>query len=604
MSTLNTINLEFIEAASIIDASGVATMVADWMAAEGTELADDTLRDLSHVLSGWLATGLAGFPLTDENVSQALQENGMAHATPARVHGFTSLLLDLMDYSPLPTGAPLTKAAYEAALKARAESSEKLKAKRLRHLAFTNSILRAQLDSTACVDGTLSIALGSLFRTAGVAGVSLRAYEQMPAAEHVSAEPDAGFRLNDPDTGELDDGWGYEVATLQSTDLLRSDSVPNIIIGVAGHKPRDYGAAAGELVQDILGSGRTIERVSGDLAYFPTLHPELVQAPLREHGAQLVMRYTPQDEGRVLAASGDSILVEGRWYRSDLPTPLLEAMADFRAAQQRNRKPDGRCVLDARVESTLKDRRDAVLAARRPYEVPAPIPSKYEQTHPYGSTEWQMSITDGLYENTSFRASFRDANAALTPHTSQYTGEAAHGFMTTLIIASMNARRIADWKLYHALDEGNGVLVDEWYAMYHLIVPRLQDRMASWSAEKQPASLEVGGGHWAVSGEDTDDWVPDGGAAVVEMTRATDDVAERIVEKLLHELRLQGTSLLEEGGDERDLSRHSFISLHLDFVDANQYDGDEDDVWAPVPAEGVLIAAQATIRPRWNWRHP
>lgn len=116
-----------------------------------------------------------------------------------------------------------------------------------------------------------------------------------------------------------------------------------------------------------------------------------------------------------------------------------------------------------------------------------------------------MSITDGLYENTSFRVSFRDANAALIPHTSQYTGEAAHGFMTTLIIASMNARRIADWKLYHALDEGNGVLVDEWYAMYHLIVPRLQDRMASWSAEKQPASLEVGGGHWAVSGEDTDD---------------------------------------------------------------------------------------------------
>lgn len=34
------------------------------------------------------------------------------------------------------------------------------------------------------------------------------------------------------------------------------------------------------------------------------------------------------------------------------------------------------------------------------------------------------------------------------------------------------------------------------------------------------------------------------------------------------------------------------------------YDGDEDDVWAPVPADGVLIAAQATIHPRWEWRHP
>lgn len=87
-------------------------------------------------------------------------------------------------------------------------------------------------------------------------------------------------------------------------------------------------------------------------------------------------------------------------------------------------------------------------------------------------------------------------------------------------------------------------------------------------------------------------------------TRATEDVAERIVEKLLHELRLQATSLLEEGGDGRDLSRYSFITLHLDFVDANRYDGDEDDVWAPVPADGVPIAAQAKIRPRWEWRHP
>lgn len=538
MSTLNTINLEFIEAESILDTSGIIGMVADWAAEDGTKLTNETLSDLRAVISGWLATGLARFPLTDENVARALRGNGMGHATPELVRGFTSFLLETVDDA----GHHATK----------------------RQLAFTNALLRAQLDVTRCVDGPLSIALGSL-----------------------SA-----------------DGSEYTVATLQSSDLLRNESVPNIIVGIAGHERQEHDTAAGELIREVLENGRTLERVSGDLAYFPAVRPELVQVPLRMHGAKLVMTYAPQDEGRVLARSGDNILVEGRWYRDNLPTPLLGAMKDFHAAQQRNRKSDGRCVLDAGVEFALEKRRDALLTARLRYEVPAPESSEYEQTYAYGSSEWQMAFSDGLYENTSFKASFADTNAALAPTMTQYRGEAAHSFMTTLIIVSLNARRIADWKLYYALDEGNGVLVDEWYALYHLIVPRLQDAMAAWSVETQPSSLDIAGGHWTVDAEEADGWVADGAATVVEMTRATDDIAEFIVEKLVDDLRTQASKLLEEGGDARDLSRHASISLDLAFVDANPYAGDEDDVWSPVPAEGVLIAAQATIHPKWEWRHP
>jgi len=67
--------------------------------------------------------------------------------------------------------------------------------------------------------------------------------------------------------------------------------------------------------------------------------------------------------------------------------------------------------------------------------------------------------------------------------------------------------------------------------------------------------------------------------------------------------RSQASKLLEEGGDERDLSRHSRIVLRLDFIDADMYGSEEDGMWAAVPAEGVLVAAKATIHPMWVWRH-
>ncbi|MCT1479377.1 hypothetical protein [Microbacterium sp. p3-SID336] len=114
----------------------------------------------------------------------------------------------------------------------------------------------------------------------------------MHVSEHVSAEPDAGFSVREREKRTFDYGWEYEVATLISTDVLRPESVPNVVVGVVGHQPRAFGSAANELVTELLGSGRVIERVMGELSYFPHTRPDLVQEPLREHGTKLVMEYS------------------------------------------------------------------------------------------------------------------------------------------------------------------------------------------------------------------------------------------------------------------------------------------------------------------------
>lgn len=180
-------------------------------------------------------------------------------------------------------------------------------------------------------------------------------------------------------------------------------------------------------------------------------------------------------------------------------------MADFREASKANRSDDGARVLSADVQQLLEEQRDALLDARRAYEVAAPSSesSKYEQEHAYGSSEWTMAFTQGRYANTQFEKTFRRRESLLAPAAPSLKGETAHGFFTTLIIAASNAQLITEWELYHSLDEGNGLMVDEWYAMHHLLVPRLQEGMQEWSREVQPHASS----YWNVDNyEDTCDW--------------------------------------------------------------------------------------------------
>lgn len=510
----------FAEVEDLIDASGVVDMVERWMSEDG----EPPHPRIHGVLTAWLATALAGKPLDAANVTATLYGADATAAQEKEVLGATQQVLDRMDYNPT------------------AEQSAPEERKRRRHLTFMNAILRAQHEFLQLDTDKHSVALGSVARNEGFIS---------QAAE-------------------------YQVATLVSSDLLRSDSVPNIVIGIAGH----HEAAASELVTNL---PRPIDHVMSDRSSFPTLSPEL---PLRT----LVMEYPPHHEGIVLASADGAILVEGRWYRDSLPEALRAAMKDFRAATQENRSVDGTRVLDPDAQARLEEQRDALLEKRRAFEMPAPSPEAdtHEQAYAYGSTEWAMAFSQGRYANAQFERTFRNADSALTSRASSLSGDAAHGFITTLIIAAANAQRIVEWKQYHSLDEGNGLLVDEWYAMYNLLIPRIQAGMAAWSRETQPHAET----YWNIDNdEDTDGWRPDGSATVLEMTRATPELADTIAEALVSSLRTQAESFLD---DADDLSQDARIELALDFIDVNRHGG-EEGTWLAVPAGGALLAAEATL---------
>lgn len=582
----------FQEASFIIDESAVAEKVRYWLDQDGQhpELSD---VDIHNVLSGWLATALAGLPLNEVNVVRMLRAAPVKYvASEEDVREITDQVLGAMDPLPLPPrDKPLTKSEFEDLRMERERGGIKLARNRGRFVEFTNAILRAQMDITDSVDDSMSVALGSVFRTAGVEGVPQNRYRQMSGSEHVSLEPDAGFAVRN---GEVHYGWEYEVATLVSTDVLRSESVPNIVVGIVGHRPGVLGYAAPTLVEELLEGDHNVQRVTGDLAYFPHAHPDLVQRRLRDSGAELVMEYSPLDEGKALAASEEAILVEGTWYRKDLPEALKTAMKDFREASKANRTADGSRVLSADAQQLLEEHRDALLDARVAYEVTTPVSesSKYKQEHRYGSTEWTMAYTQGRYANTQFEKTFRDRESILASRTPWLSGETAHGFITTLLIAASNAQLIAEWELYHSLDEGNGLMVDEWYAMYHLLVPRLQEGMKKWSRETQPHEFDA---YWNVDNdEETHHWRPDGSATVLEFVRATEELADTVADALLASLHTQAQHFLDDDDESEDLSREARIELALDFVDANRHGG-EEGTWLPVPTGGALLAAEATL---------
>lgn len=183
------------------------------------------------------------------------------------------------------------------------------------------------------------------------------------------------------------------------------------------------------------------------------------------------------------------------------------------------------------------------------------------------------ALVQGRHANTQFEKTFRAGESALTPAAPWYSGETAHGFFTTLIICAANAEPIAEWELYHSLDEGNGLMVDEWYAMYHLLLPRIQEGMRKWSREAQPSDADA---YWNVDNdEDTYGWRPDGAATVVEFTRATEELADAVADALVESLRTQAQYFLDDDPEAENLCREARIELALDFVDANRHGGEE-----------------------------
>ncbi|MFJ4044351.1 hypothetical protein ACIPV2_01250 [Microbacterium sp. NPDC089987] len=216
-----------------------------------------------------------------------------------------------------------------------------------------------------------------------------------------------------------------------------------------------------------------------------------------------------------------------------------------------------------------------------------------------------MAYTESVNKETSFRLGFRDANDALMAQNTELTGQAAHGFITTLIVAAMNAGRIAQWDLYHSLDKGDGVLVDEWSAMLHLMLPRLEAVMTERSIKMQPdavnADTPVGSGPSGTTKTRTT------GCQMCREHRRDAPCHPRRRRPHGRDARQESARPGRAASPERRPRARPQppldLALCLKFIDAEPHAGDEDDVWEAVPADGVLIAAEATIEPGWDWHH-
>ena len=202
------------QATAIIRESGAVELVRAWMSEDGHAPASSEW--LRTVLVGWVATALAGRPLTEQHVAKTVKKMPGSTVTTEQVARVTRRVLEVIDYSPLPASdGPLTKNEYEAVLAGRRLNATSLELKRLRFLEFTNALLLAQRDLVPELVGRkYDVALGSVFRAAGVAGLGHASYERLAGSDCVSLEPDAGFVHLHSDPDNFGYGWRSEVATL------------------------------------------------------------------------------------------------------------------------------------------------------------------------------------------------------------------------------------------------------------------------------------------------------------------------------------------------------------------------------------------------------
>lgn len=616
-------------------------MVTAWAAEDSSSARGASLSPRTTLIA-WLTLALEGKPLSLLNAADLLRERLGKDATIigagdlpaalsleklyAMVLSATRRVVDTVDYAPLPAGR-LTKSEFEELQKARAANEGALEAKRVRFTKFAGALLQAQYDSLPDSVRThnVNLAIDSHFLPVGARGIGRAQYERLNGDERVSSEPDAGFYVRGGQTARVAGyGWEYEVATLLPHDAARPGAVPNIALGIAAHRPGvAFANRACDVFDDILNRGVTLDQVVADRAYCGRgTGQTLLQRHLRRHGAKLVRDYKKHEKGQVLAATDRAILVEGGWYTPNLPDVLRNANVDFENAWQQARSSNASVVARTETHRRLEDRRDALLAARRRYEVPESAfgavtdedtAASYVQHYAYGSTPWREMFRIGRNAIESYGVSLRGIDASLRGGSSKLRGEAAHAFMTTMIVAATNARRITEWAQKRELSGARGLLVDEFYPLYSAVSSRLTDAMATWSrrmqadavskAEANP-QLDHAGGHWTVRLDEAAlDWVPGDSASTIRMQRADDETATALAGPLIDSVERQATELLARlelrgvaPGDCPDLSQDVEILLRLELIHAQIIDDEEE--WVAVPEDGVLVGAEAILVPR------
>lgn len=590
------------QATAIINESAIVELVQQWMHEDGLMTTSTAL--LRPVLIAWVESALAGRQVSERRVAKTVNKMQESTVTAEDVLALTRQVLDVVDYSPLPaSNVRFTKAEYEAVLADRRDHSDVLERKRRRFLEFTNALLRGQRDLVPeFASRTCNVAISSVACTADVIGQGRGTYNRLPMTGLVSSEPDADYIAPDPDEDETTYiyGWEYEVATV-AQDLTE---LPNIAVAIVGHSSRELAGAAAEMV-DILAGTRASGKQHHALDHV-VVGPEYVKlahSPLDQLKAKLVMPYAAGDEGKVMAVADRSIMVEGLWYRDDLPETLRDAMKTYRAVSDANH--EGPRVSDWDVEWNAQERRDGLVEARRKFETEprdAGHASKYVQHHAYGSPEWLQLTAHGKNSAASFATTFiRWHRAGETG----LTGAAAHGFLTTLRVVRTNAVRIDAWRERHALDEGNGLILDEYATLCRKVESRVKESMAEWSRTAQSkavvqAEADLGwGAHWVIDHDDDMlNWVPNDATVVVNVVRADDETAGTIAAALVAKLRDLAEAHITASGESYyyDLSTLMRIEMRFDFLD--EYTMDEDGQLLPVPLNGLPLSAEVILVPR------
>ena len=129
--------------------------------------------------------------------------------------------------------------------------------------------------------------------------------------------------------------WAHEATFFVSGPDDPGDlkSFPNIVLALTVHKPAtEIAAAATRCGQSLVERGHPTGWLAADRAYFPNSQVQLFQRPLREMGYELIGTHRLDQLGMTAEHEG-AIQVEGLWYCPSMPSPLVEALVDYKTGQ-------------------------------------------------------------------------------------------------------------------------------------------------------------------------------------------------------------------------------------------------------------------------------
>lgn len=344
-------------AAKVIDRSGLVELIARW------EKADQKYRGGARpnlnsraVLILWLMmlrehepaqvtwfTSALTTRMTEE-VADVLGVRRDSSVSPGayydRASRATHRILKLIDDEPLVNRRKrLTKAEYEESNALLRGDPDRIAVLEHRRRRFGNMLLEAtaKMLPKRFWPEKVSLVIDATIVPLFAHGRSRAQKEKMDAFGILSIEPDAGYWVREGDhkddgtktKDKMKYGMELELPVLVSPDPLQPNLVPNIALGIDQHVPgTDPTGSARRLFDDIVERGYVLDHLIGDRAYFPGARMDVLQNPMRAHGAKIVMDYKSDELGLQAQIEG-AILVEGTLYSPSMPKVLINATKDF-----------------------------------------------------------------------------------------------------------------------------------------------------------------------------------------------------------------------------------------------------------------------------------